>query len=277
MATRTKKLKSARVGVIGKILRILELLDQFPAGLKLKDVAEKTGINKSTAHRFLSHLEGENYLLRDGGAFLLGPKIARLGGGVRSETTLCKISRPTLENLRKVTGETVILAVLDGSSVLYLDVLESPHRFRLTAQIGARGTAYSTALGKAILANMVDGEKREEILASFSFEASTPHTLTTISRLKKDLEQTREQGFSHDDEEAFAGSRCVGAPIVGADGEVVAAISISGPTARVSRESLPFYSTQIRQAAQEISWKLGHRPPNVDHAGRRRSVRKSAR
>jgi IclR family KDG regulon transcriptional repressor len=276
MATRTKKPKAARVGVIGKILRILELLDQFPAGLKLKDVAEKTGINKSTAHRFLSHLEAENYLLRDGGAFLLGPKIARLGGRVSSEATLCKISRPTLENLREITGETVILAVLDGSSVLYLDVLESPHRFRLTAQIGARGTAYPTALGKAILANMTDGEKKEEILAASSFEASTPRALTSIARVKKDLEQTREQGFSHDDEEAFAGSRCVGAAILGADGNVVAGISISGPTARVRRESLPVYSAQVRQAAQEISWNLGYRPPELDRAGKRRSVRKPA-
>src|ERR1700733_15107534 len=105
---RTKKSKSAPVGVIGKVLRILELLDQFPNGLQLKDVAEKSGINKSTALRFLSHLEHENYLLRDtDGAFLLGPKLVRLGGSKGFETALCKISRPIMENIRKVTQETV--------------------------------------------------------------------------------------------------------------------------------------------------------------------------
>jgi DNA-binding IclR family transcriptional regulator len=110
---------------------------------------------------------------------------------------------------------------------------------------------------------MVDGEKKEEILASFVYEAKTPRTLTSITRLKKNLEQTREQGFSHDDEEVFVGARCLGAPIVGPDGNVVAAISVSGPTARVTRERLSFYSTQVRQAAQEVSRSLGYRPPRV--------------
>src|SRR5579862_5084437 len=103
--------KSVPVGVISKVLRIFELLDQFPAGIELKDIATKTGINKSTAYRFLSHLESECYILRDeNGAFMLGPKLTRLGGGISFETTLCRICRPTLDNLRHITSETVNLA-----------------------------------------------------------------------------------------------------------------------------------------------------------------------
>ena len=100
MAIRKKRRKSAPVGVIGKVLRILELLNQFPEGLHLKDVAEKSGINKSTALRFLSHLEQEYYLLRDAdGAFLPGPKLVRFGRSKSFEATLCKISRPIMEDL----------------------------------------------------------------------------------------------------------------------------------------------------------------------------------
>jgi DNA-binding IclR family transcriptional regulator len=272
---RKKKSTPARVGVIGKVLRILELLHRSPNGLELKDVAKRTGINKTTAHRFLSHLEAESYLLRDGGgAFMLGPKLARLGGGMSFEATLCKISRPTLENLRKTTGETVNLAVLEGSNILYLDVLESPHRFSVVPHIGAFSPVYCTALGKAILANMNDDQKKEEILASISFEPNTPNTISSISRLKQALVRIRAQGFSHDDEESFVGARCIGAAILAADGTVAAAVSISGPTSRVTKERLPFYAGQIRQAAQDISWTLGSRARTIKED---RVTRKSAR
>jgi DNA-binding IclR family transcriptional regulator len=266
---RTKKSKSAPVGVIGKVLRVLELLDQSPAGLQLKEVAAKTGINKSTAHRFLTHLEAEAYLFRDvEGTYMLGPKLVRLGSGVNFQATLCKISRPTLEKLRKITDETVNLALLDGSSILYLDVLESFHTFRLVSQIGMRRALYCTSLGKAILANMDDERRKEEILASIQFNPDTARTLTSVTRLKKDLIQIREQGFSLDDEEAVVGARCIGAAIYGADGKAVAAISVSGPVSRVSKERLPFFSAEICKAAREISWRLGYRVPKAErHTG----------
>jgi DNA-binding IclR family transcriptional regulator len=262
---RTKKSKSAPVGVIGKVLRILELLDQSPAGLQLKDVAAKTGINKSTAHRFLSHLEAEAYLFRDvEGTYMLGPKIVRLGSGVSFQATLCNICRPTLEKLRKTTDETVNLAVLDGSSILYLDVLESLHTFRFVSQVGMRRALYCTSLGKAILANMDDDRRKEEIYASIQFTPVTPRTFTNVARLKRDLIQTREQGFSLEDEEAVVGARCIGAAITGADGKVLGAISVSGPISRVSRERLPFFSAEICKAAREISWRLGYRVPKAE-------------
>lgn len=273
LTMRIRKPKSAPVGVIGKVLRILELLDRFPGGLELKDVAGKTGINKSTAHRFLSHLEAENYLLRDAtGAYILSPRTARLGGSVSFEATLCKISLPILENLLKTTTETVNLGVLEGFHVLYLNVLESPHRFRLVSQIGTHGPISSTALGKAILASMEEGPRKDELFASITFKANTPHTLVTMGRLKADLARTRTRGYSEDDEEAFVGARCIGAAIRGADGTVAAAISVSGPTSRISRERLSFYSSQVCQAAQEISCALGYRPSKTQ-----RPTRKSLR
>jgi DNA-binding IclR family transcriptional regulator len=262
---RTKKSKSAPVGVIGKVLRILELLDQAPAGLQLKDVAAKTGINKSTVHRFVSHLESEAYLFRDGaGTYMLGPKLVRLGSGVNFHATLANICHPTLEKLRQITDETVNLAVLDGASVLYLDVLESLHNFRLVSQVGMRRELYCTSLGKAILANLDDERELQEILSSIKFNPDTVHTLGTVARLKKDLLQTRAQGFALDDEEAVVGARCIGAAIYGPDGKVLGAISVSGPVSRVSKERLPFFCAEITKAGREISWRLGDRVPKAD-------------
>ncbi len=267
--------KSAPVGVIGKVLRLLELLDRSPAGLQLKEIARETGMNKSTVYRFLSHLDAEGYLFRDSaGLYMIGPKLARLGSGLSFQATLCRICRPILENLRKATDETVNLGVLDGSEVLYLDVLESLHTFRLVSQPGMRRPAYCTSLGKAMLANLDDQQRREEIYASIQFESRTSRTLTSIARLKKDLAHIEKQGFSLDDEEAVVGARCVGAAILGADGKLAGGISVSGPVVRVSRERLPFFAAEVSKAAREISWRLGYQalPPGRDEGESRKAV-----
>ena len=258
MATPKRKRKSAPVGVITKVLRILELLDSYPDGLQLKDVAEKTGINKSTALRFLSHLEAEDYLLRDtGGAYMLGLRLMRLGGSKSYEKMLIKMSRPAMENLHKITSETVNLAVLHGVNVLHLDAVDSPHQFSVSSHIGRTGEIYSTALGKAILAFMGDGPRKDEIFKSIHFVAKTPRTIMSVGRLKEDLAQTKRQGFSHDDEEAFEGARCIGAPVMGPDGDVVAAVSISGPSTRIPRHRLQYYGGLVRQTAKEIAAAVG--------------------
>jgi DNA-binding IclR family transcriptional regulator len=252
-AMRTKKSKSAPVGVIAKVLRVLECLDQYPAGLQLREVAAKTKINKSTVHRFLTHLEAEAYLFRDQeGTYMLGPKLVRLGSGINVHGSLSKIARPVLEELRKVSDETVNLAVLDGFSVLYLDVLESQHTFRLVSEVGMRRELHCTSLGKAILANLDDERRKEEIFASI-------RTVTSRAKLEKELRLTRERGYSLDDEEAEAGARCIGAAIFAADGTVVGAISVSGPVSRVSKERVPFFQAEIGKAAREISSCLGYR------------------
>jgi IclR family transcriptional regulator, acetate operon repressor len=173
-SAKKKQRKSAPVGVITKVLRILELLNQFSEGLQLKDIADKSGINKSTALRFLSHLERENYLLRDShGAYLLGLRLMRLAGSKSFEKILCEISRPILEKLRAITSETVNLAVLEGLHVLHLDVLESPHRLSVISEIGQTGEVYCTALGKAILAYIEDGPRKDEVFASIQFVAKS--------------------------------------------------------------------------------------------------------
>ena len=256
---RTKKLKSPPVGVIGKVLRILELLDRHRSGLSLKDISEETKLNKSTAHRFLTHLEAEGYLFRDAlGNYMLGPKIMRMGGGVSFQATLCKMCRPFLEDVWKVTGETVNLAVLDGTDVLYLDVMESLHTFRLATEVGMRRPIHCTSLGKAMLASLSDVQQKQEILKGIQFAAVTPKSAESVSVLEKQLRKIVERGYALDDEEAVSGARCIGAAILDSEGKVVAGISVSGPVVRITKAHLPQFSAIICNAAQQISKKLGY-------------------
>ena len=275
---RTKS-KSAPVGVITKVLTILELLDRAPRGLQLRDLAEKTGLNKSTVHRFATHLEAEAYLFRDQtGTYTLGPKLSQMGGGSSFQATLCNICRPTVERLWKTTEETINLAVLDGSDVLYIDVLETAHTFRLVSTVGMRRPFHCTSLGKAIVASIDDEQMKEKLFANIQFgEARTPKSITSLSRLKRDLLNIRERGFALDEGEAVTGIRCLGAAILGADGKPVAALSISGPMVRVTKDRLPLFATELRKAVREISVRLGYRIPKTVDVAQKRSTEPTKR
>ena len=255
---RARESKSAPVGVVTKVLHILETLHDAPSGLQLKDVAQLTGINKSTAYRFLAHLEHDGYVFRDAsGAYAIGVRLARLASGTSYQTTLRKLSRPILQQLWRVTGETVNIAVLDGREVLYLDVMESSHTFRLVSQVGMRSPVYCTALGKAMLAYIPE-EEQQYFFDGMTFERFTPHTIRGTAQLRKDFALIRQRGYSIDNEEAYLGSRCISAPIFEASGKIAAALSVSGPTTRVTREKVPAMAAAAKNAAMAISRTLGY-------------------
>ncbi len=249
--------KPITVGVLTKVVRIFEALRCSPSGMNLTGICKQTGLNKSTAYRFLSHLEWEGYLNRDeAGSYTLGMKLFLMPSGSSHQTMLREVARATLRELLTATGETVNLGVLDYGMVLYLDVIESTHEFRLVSRIGMRRPLYSTALGKALAAFLPE-EEREHVLNSIRFEVLTPHTITNLAELSKELETVRRQGFSLDDEESVEGARCIGAPILNWQQEAVASISIAGPVTRISRDRVPVFATAVRDAAQKISVRIG--------------------
>lgn len=255
---RAQAAKSGPVGVLTKVLHVLEALDASPTGLHLRQVAQRTGLNKSTAYRLLAHLENEGYLFRDdGGAYIVSPKLARLGSGISYHATLRNVSRPHMQRLWRLTTETVNLAVLEGPDVLYLDVMESPHTFRMVSQVGMRRPVHCTALGKAMLA-FASPDEREAVAASIHFERFSPRTITGVARFRKDLNRITLAGYAVDDEEAGVGSRCVSAPIFDQSGKVTAAISVSGPVTRITRARLLEFARAVKEAAQAISHKLGY-------------------
>lgn len=253
---RPRRSKSAPVGVVGKVIQILEQLDQAPGGLLLREIVNSTSINKSTAYRFLSHLETEGYVFRDSdGYYMVGPKLAKLGNGATYQATLCRTSAEILERLRTDTGETVNLAVLDGSEILYLSVFESLHTFRMVSEVGKRRPLYCTALGKAILAHLPP-EQQRKIICATRFERFTPHTIGTSEELTKDLHKIHRRGYALDDEETVAGARCVAVAILNRDRKVIGGISVSGPVVRVTKRRISEFSALSLAAAEEIASRL---------------------
>jgi DNA-binding IclR family transcriptional regulator len=262
---------SAPVGVISKVLLILEALQGSSAGLGLKAICDLTGIHKSTAHRFLKHLERERYLIRtQAGAYLIGPRLSQMSARGNLGATLQAVARPILWELWKSTQETVNLAVLDQGTVLYVDVIESPHEFRLSSRVGTRRSLHVTALGKA-LAAFLPAESRENILTTIAFQPATPRTIMNLLQFRQELEKIRRQGYAVDDEEAVQGARCVSAPILNSDREPIAAVSVSGPVTRVSPHQVAGLAEAVTSAAHAISAAMGFSQQQVAAVKHRRA------
>ena len=253
---RVRESKSAPVGVVIKVLRILEVLRDAPYGLQLKDVAVQAALNKSTAYRFLAHLENAGYLYRsDAGIYTIGPNLARLSAATNFRETLRKICHPVLQKLWEATGETVNLGVLDGHEVFYLDVIESSHNFRFASQVGSRRALHCTSLGKSLVAYLPPDEV-EELLASVTFERCTPRTIVQPSKFRRELARVQQKGYAMDDQEAESGARCVAAPIFDAGDKPIAAISVSGPITRVAGQRISLFASLVKQSSASISARL---------------------
>jgi DNA-binding IclR family transcriptional regulator len=252
-----KKSGPPPVGVISKVFRILEAIQGAPSGLPLKSICDLTGINKSTAHRFLKHMERDGYLMHtESGVYLIGPRLAQMATRVNHRATLQAAAQPILWELWKSTRETVNLAVLDQATVLYVDVLESPHEFRLSSRVGTRRQLHATALGKALAAFLPE-EQIEGILGAITFQPLTPKTIMNLVQLRQELQKIRQRGYAVDDEETTLGARCVSAPILGAGQEALAAISVSGPTTRIAPSQVAALAQAVIQAAAAISAAMG--------------------
>lgn len=248
---------SAQVGVISKVLLILEALHNSPAGLCLKGICDATKINKSTAHRFLKHLEREEYLLRTpGGAYLIGPRLAQMSNCTRRGASLQAAARPTLSDLWRSTHETVNLGVLNQGSVFYVDVMESPHEFRLVSRIGTRRPLHVTGLGKVLTAFLPTNEY-ERTVSGIIFQQLTPKSISNANQLRVELEKVRRQGYAVDNEEALLGCRCVSAPVLNNDNVAIGALSVAGPVTRMSQARVPALAKEVKGAAKAVSLAMG--------------------
>jgi IclR family acetate operon transcriptional repressor len=254
---KTRASAAAPVGVISKVLRLLEAIQSAPQGLGLKAISELTGIHKSTAHRFLKHLEREGYLIcTNDSAYLLGPRFWQMTTHINHRATLQAVARPILWDLWRATRETVNMAVLDQGTVLYVDVIESPHEFRLASRVGTRRPLHATALGKVLTAFLPD-EQKKNVLGTITFQPSTSKTIMNLVQFRQELDKVAQQGYAVDDEEAVAGARCVSAPVLEASGEPVAAVSVSGPTTRISPGQVAVLAEAVTSAAEAISAAIG--------------------
>ena len=216
------------IQVIRRAAAALRVVSEHQGELRLVELAPALGLAKTTVHRVVSALVDEQMLRVDERGFIwLGPSLVSLGRV--AATDLTGMLRPVLEALAEQTGETVDLAVLDGSSVRFIDQIPSRHRLRAVSTVGASFPLHCSANGKALLAALPPGRVGD--LLPRRLEAFTPHTITTRAALDTELDAIRSSGIAEDREEHSIGIRALGIAITDDLGPV-AAISIPVPADR---------------------------------------------
>jgi len=244
------------VRTILRVLDILEVLEEFPGGLTLAEIAVKINIPKSTVHRILGVLHDRQYIRGSStnGKYLLGYQILSLAKVCVSGIDLLREAHPLLEVINREFNETVILGVLDQNRhcVIYLDKIDTSHSLRLVSHIGERIPVHCTALGKAILSQFNEEELRI-ILADYELRKFTGNTITDLEELIKELREINRIGFAIDRMEYKPHVSCVAVPICGFQGRSIAAISVSIPTARFSQDRQELIIQKVVDSAHSIN------------------------
>jgi DNA-binding IclR family transcriptional regulator len=254
-----------RVQVLDRALAALEVLAARTTECGLAEICTTLKLHKSTAHRLMMVLEQHRLVDKnpDTGRYRLGLKLFEFGSKAFGAMDLRRHAKPYLDRLQRELGETVFFCMLDEGQVFYIEKLESQQSVRTACTVGSRAPAYCTAVGKAMLAELPDAEVHEIIRCS-GLKAITPNTITTATALKAEMRAIRARGYAIDNEEKEPGLRCVSAPVRGDSGKLLAALSVSGPAFRVTKERVPEIGRAVMQAAGELSYELGYRPTAME-------------
>lgn len=242
-----------------KVLRIMELLAEEREPMRLLDISKSLKINSSTALRFLATLEKYGYVTqeKDTSKYYLTFKICTLANKVSSGIDIRDTVRPYLKQLSKVFGESTCLGVEQDMKIVYIDVVEGPDQMlRSMQRIGNIAPMHCTGIGKLFLLNYSDLEV-DKFIEIIGLKRFTENTLTSKEQLLDELAKIRECGYAYDNEECEIGARCVAFPIYDYTNKVVAGMSITGPSSRLTDSFINSRLQYLDKAATEISQKMG--------------------
>lgn len=239
---------------LGKAFHVLETLATAEGQMSLAAIVAELGFHKPTVHRLLQELVKLGYVSRiEKGQYQITSKLRRLSLG-RLDDRLTEVADPFLRALHERTGETVNLGVLRGANVRYLRTLESRHPFRRVVDSNTTDSFYSTALGRSLTCRLDAGEWKS-LLDRTKLVSRTPQTVIDPEKLTEIHHQVQSQGYAIENDQNDIGITCIGAPVSEND-EVLAAISISLPTARVNLGSQQELIDAVLSTARQISQQL---------------------
>ena len=241
---------------VERAIAILDLLAQ--GGWRTgADVARELRVHRSTALRLLATLERHALVERDQrtARYRLGRRLAQLASVVSGEIDLRSVARPVCEQLATAVGETATLDVLMGDVIVPIEQATASTSVMSVNWLGRRTPVHCTASGKAIAA-FGPAAVRERLLQQ-PLDRVTPHTITDPGELAAQLDEARQAGFARTHEELEVGLDAIAAPVFGADGEVVAALDVSGPSHRL--RDRPGLDRLTREGAADLSRRLGYR------------------
>ncbi|MGF1502157.1 MAG: IclR family transcriptional regulator [Paracoccaceae bacterium] len=257
-----KTRSSGQVRSLTRALTLLRHLAENADGLSLTELSEAANLPPSTTHRLLTTLEAERFVRPDpqGGAWRIGVAAFFVGAAFARSRDKLSLTRPFLVRLMEMSGETTNLFVESDGETVCIGQIESRHAMRAITGVGGRVMLHSSAAGKALLAH-VDPARRAKLLPRQVLTAITETTITRRDQLERTLEDVRALGYAVDDEEHALGLRCVASPVFDETGQPVAAISVSGPSARIPRDRLSVLGRMVAQAALEATREYGGEKP----------------
>lgn len=254
--------RSGQVQSITRALSVLNLIAENAPGLSLTQISKALGLAPSTTHRLLTTLQEERYVQydRDTSRWQIGMQAFVAGNGFLTSRDLATVARPYMRRLMEISGETVNLAISDQDNVIYLAQVESREMMRVFSKPGNRVPMHCSGVGKAMMMAMSDDDVTD-IIETQGLPRLTEKTITDGAELRRKLTKCRQQGFALDDEEHAVGLRCVATLIFDEHAEPLAALSISGPTARISKDRLQDLGQTALAIAAEVTAALGGRLP----------------
>lgn len=248
---------AAPVQSVDRALTVLEILGKVgTAGVT--DIAAEIGVHKSTVSRLIAVLEARGFVeqLSDRGKYRLGFSIVRLAGSTTARMDIPKQSQAVCDELAASTGETINVAILDGSQVINIVEAIGPSEVTLRSWVGQSCPATATSSGKVLLSSLPDAQVRAVI--GNRFESYTASSITDMSELLAELDAARRSGWASVREELEVGLNALAAPIRDGNGVIVAAISVSGPAYRLAPETFDAAAGDLRAAAGRIGRRLGY-------------------
>lgn len=250
-------------GSLGKALRILTVLGEGPASLD--ELASRLEVHKTTVLRLLRTLADEHFVHRDTQhRYHLGAQLFELSSRGLDQREVRSIAAPHLLAFNRAHGHTTHLSELVGSEIVYIDKLESHDHVRMASRVGLRGPVHSTAAGKVLLADLAPAATAR-VLDGADLGARTPNTITDRDAYLTELSRVREQGWAQDREENESSINCIGAPVRGPAGTVVAAVSVSVPSIVATYDQLIELVPSLLAVTGAISREHGWRPTREEH------------
>ncbi|MGH3438220.1 MAG: IclR family transcriptional regulator domain-containing protein [Sciscionella sp.] len=244
--------ESQHVQSLGRGLAVIEAFGAEHAEMTLSDVAKRTGLTRATARRFLLTLVDLGFMRTDGRLFALTPQVLRLGHAYLSAMGLPSIAQPHLDALSARVGESVSVAVLDGTDIAYVARVATRRIMTVNISVGTRFPAYATSMGRVLLASL-DCERLAEYLTHADIRPLTGHTVRAEASLRAELASVRGHGYSVVSEELEPGLRSIAVPLTGRSGQCVAAINIATQTTVFTGDLVQTYLSPLREAAAAIS------------------------
>lgn len=253
----TQENTTGSVRAVERALQLIEIFARSRGPFSISELSAEVELPPSTVHRLVQTLTSLGYVVQyqESKRYGVGRGIAEINRAMLLKYEFARFAQPHLEALVKTTGETANLAALYGTSLIYLAQVESPAMVRVSNPVGTLVPMHCTAVGKVFLADFRKA-MLEDVIKYAGLEAFTSNTFSNPKSLQKELTRVRNQGYAFDNEEYAQGVRCIAVPVRGSSGAVVSAISLSGPSSRMTNERIPELAGMVIAAGERFAKQL---------------------